>query len=62
MREALHRSDLALYTHGPAGIEVQLQSYDIIRCCAVWPGNSGRLKNFPLAANSNFWTNDVPPA
>ena len=61
MRDVLHRGDLGLYANVPSAIEVQLQSYNVIRGCAVWLGSSGRPENCSLAANGNFGTNDVAP-
>ncbi len=59
MREVLRCGDLGRYAIIPSAIEEQLQSYDIIRGCAVWPRRSGRPENYSLATSSNFGTNDV---
>src|ERR1035438_690791 len=61
MRDVFHRADLALYATVLTGIEVQLQSYNVISRCAVWPGSPGCLKNCSLTTNGNFGTNAVPP-
>ncbi len=61
MRDVFHRGDFALYATVLTGIEVQLQSYNVISRCAVWPRSSGCPKNCSLATNGNFGTNDVPP-
>ncbi len=60
MRDVLHRGDLGLYGKLSA-IEVQLQSYNVIGRCAVWPRSSGRPENCSLATNGDFGTNDVAP-
>ena len=60
MRDVLHRGDLALYTTLLTRIEIQLQSYNVIRRCAIWPRSSGCLKNYSLTTKGNFGTNDVP--
>jgi hypothetical protein len=59
MREVLRRDDLGLCANVPSSIEVQLQSYNVIRGCAVWPRSSGRSENYPLATSGDFVTNDV---
>jgi hypothetical protein len=61
MREVLRRGDLGLWANVPSAIEVQLQSYNVIRACAVWPRSSGRPENCSLATNGNFGTNNVAP-
>ncbi len=59
MRDVLHRGDLALYAKILSAIEVQLQSYNVIRSCSRWPRSSSRPKNYSLTTNPNFGTKDV---
>jgi hypothetical protein len=61
MRKVLRHLDLGLYANVPSAVEVQLQGYNVIRGCAVWPRSSGRLENCSLATSGNFGTNDVAP-
>jgi hypothetical protein len=61
MREVLRRGDLGLYANLPSAIEVQLQSYNVTRGCAVCPRSPGRPENYSLATSSNLVTNDVAP-
>ena len=61
VRDVPHRSDLALYANVLTAIEVQLQSYNIVRRYTVWPRSSGRPKNCSLTANGNFGTYAVAP-
>src|SRR5579883_2751425 len=61
MRNALHCRDLALDTNLLAGIQVQLQSYNVTGGRTVRPKDPGSLKDCPLATNTNFRANSVPP-
>jgi hypothetical protein len=61
MRDVFRRGDLALYATVLTGIEVQLQSHNVIGCGAVWLRSSVCPKNCSLTANGNFGTNGVPP-
>jgi len=60
MRDVLDRSDLALYANLLMGMEVQFQSYNVIRRTAVWLRNPGCPENYSLTANGNFAANAVP--
>jgi hypothetical protein len=59
MREVLRRGDLRRHASIRSAIEEQLQRYNVIRGCTVWPRSSGRPENRSLATNGNFVTNDV---
>jgi hypothetical protein len=59
MRDVLHSADLAPYANVLTGIEVQLQSYIVTRCCAVWPGSSGCPENYSLTTDANFGSDDI---
>src|ERR1017187_9172003 len=61
MRDVFRRGDLALCATVLTGIEVQLQSHNVIGCGAVWLRSSVCPKNCSLTANGNFGTNGVPP-
>jgi hypothetical protein len=54
MRKVLRRRDLGLYANVPSAVEVQLQGYNVVRGCAVWPKSSGRFENRSLTTSGNF--------
>ena len=56
MRDAFHRTDLALYANGLTGREMSVQSYGVIGRSAIGQGSSGCPENHSLTANGNLRT------
>src|SRR5215831_1736329 len=61
MGKVLHRRDFAVDAKGLGGIEVQLKSYNIVRCGAILPRRSSCPIHSSLAATGDLVFKLVSP-